>query len=413
MYLISKDKGEDIMLKNKVCIKIFVLLFMCMFLVAGFAMSSNTKAYAMELNYDEYDEVFLQSSKELIEKQYDDGYSIVADKELVYDMQQNKFGYVYDFSINGEKGYAIVVNIDNIVELEEIFFNSSNPYETSSDETKIYVSNLIYLTKDEDGNYKESGELLSEVEVQYYNEIAYASSAGSIVEEQETIYYASKNTIANFSLANKIPSCCAETNLGSNICVPVAGANIIQYYDRYNNNLIPNYTPGRGAGNIYVYNTISDTLRNVITQLYSDMGTNSTVAGTTINQFKSGLNTYCSRQGYSVSYVSCMNGGAMDYALVKSNIGNQKPVIIFVSKSIYTVDISNNSGYDVVKNSTYTANHSLVAFGYKEIKYTFSDGSSRTINMLQVATGVAGLDNGYLNLNKNNIINDVMAVIIN
>lgn len=400
------------MLRSKVCCKILVLSLIFIIMVAISLIMVNPKTYAMELNYDEFDQVFLQSSRELIEEKYNGEYTIVAEKELLYDMNLQEFGYIYDFSVNGDNGFAVVVNVENEIVLEEIFFGSENPFMTNCENKRIYVNQLTYLEYC-NGNYLQNGRELTKDETEYYADIAYASSAGAIETDQETIYYTSKSIIADFSLANRIPACVAETNLGNNICVPVAGANIIQYYDRYKTNLISNYTPGVGLGAYYAYKVMDDSTKDVVNKLYSDMGTNTTVAGTTINQFKDGMKKYCNRQGYSVSYSTCMSGGQISYNLVKSNLNNQKPVILFVSKTIYTEELSSNSGSDVVKNSTYIANHSLVAFGYKEIRYTFSNGSSRTVNMLEVATGIGSLGSGYLNLYKSNIINDAMSVIIN
>ncbi len=400
------------MLRSKVCCKILVLSLIFIIMVAISLIMVNPKTYAMELNYDEYDQVFLQSSRELIEERYNGEYTVVAEKELLYDINLQEFGYIYDFSVNGDNGFAVVVNVENEIVLEEIFFGSENPFMKNCENKRIYVNQLTYLEYCND-NYLQNGRELTKDETEYYADIAYASSAGTIETDQETIYYTSKSIIADFSLANRIPACTAETSLGNNICVPVAGANIIQYYDRYYTNLIENYTPGRGAGNIYMYNAVGDEIRGVVLQLYDDMETNTTGAGVTIAQFKIGLETYCARQGYDITYQSCMSGGSMSYSQVKSHIDAKTPVMIFMERSIYTEDVSNNNGYDIVENSTYFANHSIVAFGYKEIKYTLSDGSNRNVNMLEVATGISSLNNGYLNLYKNNSIDDAMAVIIN
>lgn len=402
------------MLRSKVCYKILVIFLIFLVMIAVCLSAVEFKAFALEINYDEFDKVFLQSSKEIIEESYSGEYTIVAEKELLYDMNLQEFGYIYDFEVNGENGFAVVVNRDNEITLEEIFFGSENPFNLNNNNSgniRIYVNQMTYLEYSDD-NYMQNGREITAEEVEYYKDIAYASTVGTITTEQETIYYTSKTVISDFSLAYRIPSCTAETSMGSNICVPVAGANIIQYYDRYCTNLIENYTPGRGVGNIYIYNAVGDELKEVILQLYDDMETNTTGAGVTIAQFKSGMETYCARQGYDVTYSSCMSGGIINYSQVKSYIDDQTPIMIFMGQSVYTEEISNSNGCDRVENSTYFANHSIVAFGYKEIKYTLTDGSSKNINMLEVATGISSLNGGYLNLSKNNIIDDAMAVII-
>lgn len=399
------------MLRNKTYCRILSLSLIFIVIIAMGILATTPKAYAMELNYDEYDEVFLQSSREIIEERYTGEYTIAAEKELLYDMDLKELGYIYDFTVNGDNGFSVIINVNNEIVLEEMFFGSENPFGRNCQNKMVYVSQMTYLEY-ADGIYMQNGRTLTLEESEYYADIAYASSAGNITTEQESIYYTSKTVLSDFSLAYRIPSCTAETSLGSNICVPVAGANIVQYYDRYCTDLIANYTPGRGTGSIYIYNAVGEELREVILQLYDDMETNTTGAGATVAQFKSGMETYCNRQGYDVTYSTCISGGTMSFSQVKSFIDAQIPVIVFMGKSVYTEDISNGNGYDIVENSTYFANHSIVAFGYKEIRYTFSDGSSRNVNMLEVATGISSLNGGYLNLSKSNIIDDAMAVII-
>lgn len=68
------------MLRNKTYCRILSLSLIFIVIIAMGILATTPKAYAMELNYDEYDEVFLQSSREIIEERYTGEYTIAAKK---------------------------------------------------------------------------------------------------------------------------------------------------------------------------------------------------------------------------------------------------------------------------------------------------------------------------------------------
>ncbi|MDE6285346.1 MAG: hypothetical protein K2M17_06325 [Bacilli bacterium] len=364
-------------------------------------------AKAMELDNDEFDAVFLKTVEEYV---YDNCYGdieLVAGKELLYDIDINTIGYIYDFTLNAEDGYAIVVNSNGYPEVAEIYFNSVNPLKDVEDK-RIYITNSLYVYYQDTSYYLTSGEEISAEGVEALRDIAYYSSDAVITTSSETIYYTTKVETDAYQMAKRHPAINKITGY-SNACVPLAGANIIQYWDRYLPNLIENYTPGIAAGSYYLYNTPNNVLTNMAIELYNLMGTST--AGATISQFKSGMNSYCSRKGYSISYESCMSSGRLNYTLAKEKMRNGRPMVIFADPfTVATISSSGNS--DNIEYFKASAGHSVAGFGYKDIQYTLSTGQTRTDNYIEIASGLADCAVGYYNINYDTTIYDAYAVYI-
>lgn len=196
-------------------------------------------------------------------------------------------------------------------------------------------------------------------------------------------------------------------------CVPIAGANILRFYDRFCTELIPNFTPGVVyAGSYYVYNAYDDNVTNAALLLASDMGiTNPSTQGATVADCKTGFNKYCARKSYSVSFDSTMQSKSFSYDKAKSQINAGKPIILFCSEFNLAV-IGQQTNVDRVVLHTCKDPHAMVAFGYSEYKYTLSNGSTRVDSYLDVATGVNILKTAKIYMGSDIIIDDAYAVTI-
>ena len=335
----------------------------------------------------------------------DEGYgsqTIAADKQIVYDMGLEELGVLYTFTAGGEDGYAVVVDSTEGCTLSECFFGAENPY-SGVEGTKVYAGPMIYLGY-EDGEYTLGGEALSDEEVADIADTAYAAS-GSFTTSSETVYYTYRS-YDGYLLASQYPKY-TEVGLAS-ACAPVAGGNLIGYYDRFCTDLIPDYTPGIELPNgMYMYYTAGTPVINMIYDLYDDMGTTS--IGTTYDQFISGMQTYCSRAGYTFSYSDCMSGGSLDYSYVKSEIDAGRPVALFVSQ--YTVaNIAAKDGYDNIDSLHGTGNHVMAGFGYYDITYTLTSGGTQNSRYVAVATGLGRQSTGYFNIDRDTTINDACSI---
>lgn len=365
-------------------------------------------ASAMEINGDEYDTVFIENVNELSAENYFGTVEIQAQKELLYDIELNTIGYVYDFTVNGEGGYAVVLNSFGMPEAAEFFFDAVNPYSSlAADAKRIYVSSMSYAYYSDGYYWTETDLAISDEILEELREIAYLSDGSDITSSDETIYYVSKNE-DSYNLAIRHPACTSAPGV-LNACTPIAGASIIQYFDRFYKNLIPNYEPGTELMGYYFYETFGDELDALALQLYNDMGTNVTAPGTSVSQFKNGMEKYTNRQGYSIAFNSCMNGRSFNYDLSKQRIDAGEPLILFVEG--YSVAmIFTEEGNDYVTYLNGKATHAMAGFGYKEISYVLTNGQTRNDKYIAVASGNEFRTSGYFNVNFNTTIDDAYSV---
>ncbi len=199
-----------------------------------------------------------------------------------------------------------------------------------------------------------------------------------------------------------------DTAATLNPCAPVAGSIVLGYYDQYYDNLIENFTSTRVIFGIKMYTGQTEAVQTVINQLYSDMGTNNTEGGTTINGFKSGMTTYVGRKGRSVTFSQRVYNQSILPNLFKQSIQNEKPVVLFVSH--YTlIDLSDfeaETGTEDVYLQHYGGNHTLIAYGVNTIKYYNAAGNLiHQFDLIAVATGLSYYPLAYISLdNYTNII---------
>lgn len=208
----------------------------------------------------------------------------------------------------------------------------------------------------------------------------------------EIIEYSTKQEVADMHTPANVPFYYNNNNSLTNYCGAVAGAIAAGYYDRYYSEMISGWDS-------FVYNAIYTLQDNVhvpatINSLYSLMKTNVVAEGVSKAEFKSGLTEYAKKQGYTLGYSSLGTGNGFDYSSYKSAINKNKVSVLFVSPSnLYTISVQ--TGKDTVSTVAVTGKHIMIAYGYYEIKYTFSGGSSRTDKYLLVATGFNTTKRGF------------------
>ena len=387
------------MKKLIICIAIIAIVMCTSLAVVPF-----TTAMAMELNGDEYDQVFIETINELGAENYIGDLSISASKELVYDLHLDTLGYLYDFTVNGETGYAIVLNGNGYVEVTEIFFDAENPYSNVEEGSqRVYVSAFIYLIHSE-GIFYLDGEMLTAEELYILQDKAYYSM-GELDRVNENVSYVSKSE-DTFNLARRHPSICTSGET-MDTCGTNAGANLIQYWDRYKTNLIANFTPGTLIGTNYLYIS-SASLTAVVDQLYYDMGAPAN-GGITIDAFIGGINTYCTRQGYTATFTSLMDSnGNFSYTNVKQAFAQNLPVVMFLDQFSF-VDIVESTNLDSLAKYIGEVTHTMIGFGYRDITYTLSNGT-KVDQYIAVATGREECPKGYMNINENNTIDAIYSL---
>lgn len=381
-------------------------------ILIAFSLEQGTNiAYAMNKNGDEYDKVFFENVDKMVSDIYQVKATVIATKEALYDINCAPLGYVYDFTVNEEHGYAILIKNNNGIEMPEVFFDARCPYENVVENGyRIYAYNMLYLYKtNNDVFFAESNEYVSSEELSQISKHAYYSANEYVFSSSsETITFVSRQENKK-ELAVRYPALIEIANY-SNACAPIAAGGIIQYWDRFYENLIPEYTPYTKIGNSYLYKEASETLNSVVIQLYNDMGTNSIRPGTSVMQFKTGVTAYCTKQGYSVNFNSCMTNGYFDYEKAKEKIDAGLPVVLFLDK--FSVANINSGNDDAISYLYANGCHVMAGYGYKEINYVLSNNSNRCDRYISVGAGLSIRKRGYFNINYNTQIDDVFSVSI-
>jgi len=389
-------------ISNSLIIITFLLLLMLV-IVATIVCPKN--AYADVDISNEFDKIFYQTVDNLIcEKNINT--EVEAEKDIIYDIYLDPLGYIYDIRIDGVIGYVIIININGNVKVTECVLDACNPYLNQLGEN-VYINELTYASF-----YKDKYDIIGTSARLTYQELIkvhpdfYCGAVGLQTKNYE-IRYISKSEDTH-ALAHSIPTyTVAETH---NSCMPLAGANIIAYFDRYQVDLLPNYTPGNSLGSLYKYKKQNSTIDELVKQLYVDMKTNTTGEGTSIEQFKQGMYAYCQRANYNVNMEGCMLNGNIDFRKTKERLIDNQPIILFVSRmEISDIgEFDNRDSYEALYGN---ANHAMVGFGYREITYRLENNTTQNSEFILVSTGLNNLPKAYLNINNN--LNLDMAYAIN
>lgn len=391
-------------------IKLKITTLLLIVLVVSCFATLGVTAFAQDLSPDDpCDELFVDSVLQLTDST-DSYYQLSAQKYELYDMELVRFGWVYDFTYNGVRGYAIVANAFDGLDVMELSLDSEFPFDATFDGKLVYANFMNFLQY-KDGTYyvAKSDKQLSDDEVEAIKASSYYSGGAVFTYSSEYVYYSGKSQNLK-RLAAIHPAIYNVSNV-ANGCSPLAGASIIQYWDKDYENLIPNYTAYMMVSTAIAYKASDTTMDGVAQQLAVDMGTNVGKEGTTVSGFKSGIKTYCQRQGYSVSYTSCMTLGNFNYTKTKAQLDQNYPIALFMQD--YTVtDMSNGDGYDFLDDMHSNGTHTMGVFGYREITYTLTAGGTRTDNYLLVSSGFDNRPRAHVNIKQADNINDAFSVVV-
>lgn len=376
-----------------------ILVFAVVMCAGLFALPDMT-ASAQELTNDEFDQVFVSAINELGAENYAGDLYISATKEVVYDLNLDALGYVYDFTVNGNGGYAVVINANGNIEVTELCFDAVNPYSSiATGLSRVYVTAFTYLTHGEDGFRTTDGELVPGIIIDEFVGKAYYYVSGTLTSTNSTISYVSKSENTK-SLALRHPGITANVATTPS-CGPIAAANIVQYWDRYYGNFISDYTPGTLTSSGYQYDN-GTTLGWLVDQLYTFMYSPAD-GGVDTTIFQIGLQKYSLKQGLLPTYTECTA-----YSSLKSALDQDYPVVIFLDTFSFAT-FSGGTNQDTLAQYGAQATHIMAGFGYREITYTFSNGS-RTDRYIAVATGRTECPRAYMNFDQGNSIDIIYSV---
>lgn len=216
--------------------------------------------------------------------------------------------------------------------------------------------------------------------------------------------YISKTQTASHKLAIRCPQYTYAPAVGC--CAAIAGGNLLGYFDRFDENLIPDHKSGTPISNTFAYASQDDGVEAAIDKLYEYMTGDG--YGATENDFKNGLKQYCSEKGKSISYTSCMYFGSFSYSKAKAQLDANLPIALFLS-GYNVADIFTGDSKDTISYYVSSASHIMIGFGYEEYTYTTSSGTSN-YTFISVASGLISNSSGLFDINFQTKINDALAV---
>ncbi|MDE6790429.1 MAG: hypothetical protein K2J61_01780 [Clostridia bacterium] len=212
----------------------------------------------------------------------------------------------------------------------------------------------------------------------------------------ETIEYGTR-TDDMYETTNGVPE---YTGQLSNSCGATAGATIIGFYDKYYEDLIPDYTSYYSANGEY---RIQDKvyIPTLMEELYGLMKITST--GVSENNCLSGLRQYVQNHSHLISFGSVKSSSKINETTYLNAINANKPVIIFAKSVEIVQDIVYGTNYDTVIKMDISSNHVFVGYGYYRVKYYNNGKVFRTDTYLKVATGLTGIETSFIRVSSTEV----------
>lgn len=239
------------------------------------------------------------------------------------------------------------------------------------------------------------------------NDDAGFCGGGNFTEESESIAYATKNT-TEYKIKSEVPSYYGQ--IDSTNCANVAGAVLIGYYDRFCEELIPNYKTYIQIGSVIKYRAASTETESVINSLHDYMGTDVGIAGTTYSGFQKGMRTYVNNHNYTYNITEF---GGFDFERYKTAVEGDIPVALFLLDYSLIVTGQDSGTLETINSHHFTRAHVVVGYGYKiDTYYNSNNQIITTRTYLKVASGFVEYGMRYLCLDGKSNIENATAVII-
>ena len=335
----------------------------------------------------------------------------------LYNEKFEVHGRQYDFTIGNVKGYALLIEFEGVnqtfYEIEELFYNKQSPFE-KCEGLPIYITHRVYLDYKADAFYNimDDSIVSEEVVTACANKGFGYDGSGGFIEQVQTVSYSQKIT-ESYSIPYDLPNYCGSVE-GDTGCANTAGAILIGYYDRFYENLIPNYKSYVQLGSVIRYKTGTTEILNLVQQLAVLMGTNVNHVGTTFSEFQNGMAQYVTNKGYTYTTTNVFSNGSFNMGSYQSSVQNGKPVALFMTGYALLNGITESANMDTISSGYSTAAHVMVGCGYRIDKYYNSNGAlQETRNYLKVASGSDVYNIGYVNINALGQMDRAISVTIN
>ncbi len=390
--------------------KLLGLMVAIVLMLSSFATFFGQVAMANAQTLDEADEYFIEFV--LSDSTYEGELSF--SHSPLYDQELSEHGREYTFSVGNVNGYALMIEIQGegktFYEIDELFYNKTSPF-SNCQGLPVYVTHNTYLEYKEQAFFDINSGL--EVDDELVFELAqkgfnyFGGTTATFTNTDIVIEYATKTT-EEYSIEYDLPN--IDGGAIGTSCANVAGAVIITYYDRFCENLLPNFVPYFIFFGAIFYRDTSAEVIQLTTTLNELMLIGEPHVGTTFSEFQLGMETYAENQGYTYTSTNVFSNGSFNFNSYKNSVENNKPVAIFLTNFTMHNGILEEEGKDTIGRGYCPVSHVEVGCGYKIDTYYDSNGnviSTRTY--LKVASGLNSYGIGYLSLNGESAISKAIS----
>ncbi len=332
----------------------------------------------------------------------------------LYDEDLQVNGREYIFSIGEVEGYALLAEVqvrDSVFyEVEELFYQKSSPFD-DCEGLPVYITHGLYLEYRNNAFYNLSDDTF--VSQETVEELAYKGFGycgdGTTTAVTQTVSYATKQT-TSYYIPYELPNLGGSIN-GVTGCANTAGGIVITYYDRFCENLIPDFQSYIQMGSMICYRSGGTEITNMILELYDLMGTDVDGLGTTYTGFQTGMQQYATEKGYTYSTTNLFTNGSLNMSSYQSAVQSGKPVVMFMSGFAMLGQTTTENNVDTINSHYINNTHVTVGYGYKIDNYYNASGQLiDTRRYLNVASGLVEYGLGYLNINALGTMDRAMSV---
>ena len=388
-----------------------------LFVVAMLISAINVRAVSVKAeSLDEADLCLQDSIQLMVDEEVE---SLGYTRRELYNRSLIQIGYAYEMYLNGEKGFALMINLTGYYEVTELYLRKESPF-TDILGSPIYLTPLCYIEYvNEQYRDIESDIILSEEQLRLlegkgfgYNDDSYSDTSYPGVKYTETFNY-DYRVEEKVSIQNGLPAYFNTNTSLKNMCAVNAGAVVVGYYSRYYPVLTPGFVVGMEYGGGYLYwNDTTKAMQPIMEDLYDRMGTNQGGDGTTATGFRNGLQSYVNSKGLNISYTSISSNNTLNYDSYKSFISNKIPCVLFFNTynvALLTVKYE-NAKTDLIDMNAYNGMHVMIGYGYEKYTYYKNNSVLRTDYYLRTYTGVADSELGCIKLYDRSVLVEGYAI---
>lgn len=267
-----------------------------------------------------------------------------------------------------------------------IFINANDIYKGDN------IEKLIKRNFEE--QYGEDKDLYSKYnQLDKQEKIVFIDNIDKVKDQQsETVYFTSRESEYT-ETTNGVPLYYLSGNL-TNGCGAAAGAIVVGFYDKYYENLIPDYTAYFPATGKYKIND-NTKVPALMSELYNLMRINVDDVGVNETDCLNGLRSYVQSKNLTVNYSSIKSSSQFSLSAFSSAINSNKPVLLFSEANTVCI-FTNTSDREIITKSIISENHIYVGYGIHTVRYYNGNVNFRTDTYIRVATGWDITNNGFI-----------------